>query len=313
MKHLIVSTGLFSCIILMFSCGNPSRNVSELFPVQTSALRLNILQPPAILTDDNQRITWYAEHYWDNLDWADIRWIADTVALEGVFSSWAQLLSQIPEAETAKLTGGLIRTGNDYPEMQLRLLDMAEYFWQHPNSPFRNEELFIPVLEAITGAPHIDDINKIRPQALLASADKNRPGMKAADICYTTGTGGRGTLHGIKADYLLLMFYNPGCPECDRVKEHILHSEVINPLLVSGRLKMLAIYPDEDVSTWREYLPQMPKGWTVGHSPMKHGETTAYDIPAIPALYLLEHDKTVLFKDSPIADIETWLRENINI
>lgn len=137
MKHLIVSTGLFSCIILMFSCGNPSRNVSELFPVQTSALRLNILQPPAILTDDNQRITWYAEHYWDNLDWADIRWIADTVALEGVFSSWAQLLSQIPEAEAAKLTGGLIRTGNDYPEMQLRLLDMAEYFWQHPNSPFR--------------------------------------------------------------------------------------------------------------------------------------------------------------------------------
>lgn len=99
MKHLIVSTGLFSCIILMLSCGNPSRNVSELFPVQTSALRLNILQPPAILTDDNQRITWYAEHYWDNLDWADIRWIADTVALEGVFSSWAQLLSQIPEAE----------------------------------------------------------------------------------------------------------------------------------------------------------------------------------------------------------------------
>lgn len=85
MKHLIVSTGLFSCIILMLSCGNPSRNVSELFPVQTSALRLNILQPPAILTDDNQRITWYAEHYWDNLDWADIRWIADTVALEGVF------------------------------------------------------------------------------------------------------------------------------------------------------------------------------------------------------------------------------------
>ena len=172
MKHLIVSTGLFSCIILMLSCGNPSRNVSELFPVQTSALRLNILQPPAILTDDNQRITWYAEHYWDNLDWADIRWIADTVALEGVFSSWAQLLSQIPEAEAAKLTGGLIRTGNDYPEMQLRLFDMAEYFWQHPNSPFRNEELFIPVLEAITGAPHIDDINKIRPQALLASANK---------------------------------------------------------------------------------------------------------------------------------------------
>ena len=47
---------IMGCIILMLSCGNPSRNVSELFPVQTSALRLNILQPPAILTDDNQRI-----------------------------------------------------------------------------------------------------------------------------------------------------------------------------------------------------------------------------------------------------------------
>ena len=270
--------------------------------------KLTVPQPPAMLTSDSLRMAWIAAHYWDNLDWSDTTWIADTAALEGYFTPWAQLLTQMPETEAAKLSGALFRKGNDYPDMQLRLLDAAEYFWRHPNSPFRSEELFIPALEAIVGAPGIEDIYKVRPRSQLASALKNRPGTRAADFTYTTGNGGHGTLHGFRAGYTLLMFYNPGCPECGRLEEYIPRSEVFAPLIASGRLKVLAIYPDEDAGAWREHLPQMPAGWTVGHAPMEKDGTAAYDLPGIPALYLLGRDKTVLVKDAPVERIESYLK-----
>lgn len=321
--------GLSGAVLLLFalllvSCGGngsrkvPAASMDKAAGTEASALpasavpspKLNVAQPPVMLTDDSLRREWLAGHYWDNFDYGDAAWIADTSALEGTFTPWAQMLAMLPEAEAAELAGELLRKGNDHPEMQLRLLEVAEYFWHHPNSPFRSEELMIPVLEAVAAAPGIDTLYKMRPKALLASAMKNRPGTRAADITYTMGSGTIGRLRDIRAEYLLLMFYNPGCPECTRIEEYIPQSEVFAPLIASGRLKVLAVYPDDDVMAWRSHLPQMPAGWTVGHAPMDKGGTAAYDLPGIPALYLLDRNKRVLVKDCPEDIIEAWLAQH---
>ena len=297
--------------LMLVSCRHSGRGgfpaAEESSSSATSAPHLSLPSPPALLSGDSLRQAWLAAHYWDHLDWGDPRWLSDTIVLEATFTPWAQLLAQLPEAEAARLGGALFRRGNAYPAMQLRLLDVAEYFWHHPNSPFRNEELFIPVLEAVTEAPDIDTLYKIRPRAQLASARKNRPGMTAADFAYTTGRGAKGTLRGFGAEYALLMFYNPGCPECGRLEEYIPQSAVFTPLFASGRLKVLAIYPDDDIAAWRAHLPQMPAEWTVGHCPMDKGGEGAYDLPGIPALYLLGRDKRVLVKGSSVNVIEAWL------
>ena len=317
------SIALLLCVLLLAGCGGAGSGVPAAATEASAssgergassssgeAPELTVPQPPALLSGDSLRMAWMAAHYWDNLDWSDTTWIADTAALEGYFTPWAQLLAQMPESEAARLSGALFRKGNGHPDMQLRLLDAAEYFWRHPNSPFRSEELFIPALEAIVGAPGIDSLYKIRPRSQLASALRNRPGTMATDFTYTTGDGGHGTLHGFRAGYTLLMFYNPGCPECGRLEEYIPRSEVFAPLIASGRLRVLAIYPDEDAGAWREHLPQMPAGWTVGHAPMGKDGTAAYDLPGIPALYLLGRDKRVLVKDRPVDAIEAWLTQH---
>lgn len=320
-RHALAATAAALCAFLsLTSCGGSPRSGasgSEAAPqsgqatasAAAQAPELVIPQPPVMLSGDSARLDFMARHYWDNFDYADSTWIADTAALEETFTPWAQILFRLPERQAAGLTGALISRGNDYPQMQLRLLDVAEYFWRHPNSPFRSEELFIPVLEAVAAAPGIDSLYKLRPRAQLASALKNRPGMRAADFAYTLGSGGTGRLSDIRAEYTLLLFYNPGCAECARVEEYILRSELFSSLLSSGRMKVLAVYPDEDVAAWRAHLPQMPRGWTVGHAPMERGGTAAYDLPGIPALYLLDRNKKVLVKDRSVEQIEAQLAE----
>lgn len=271
-----------------FACAGPSGRAVAPSP-----------EPPA---DSVRRLAGLAEHDWDSFNWNDARWITEESALEEAFMFWADLLGRIPEA--ARLSGTLLHKVDSH--LRLLLLDAAGYFWQHPGSMFRNEELLIPMLEAAIAAPGIGDIRKARLRARLASALRNRPGTRAADFTYTTGDGSRGTLQSFKAEDTLVMFYTPGCPECGRIEESIQRSEVFAPLIASGRLKMLAIYPGKDIEAWREHLPQMPAGWTAGHAPMEKDGTAAYDLPGIPALYLLDRDKTVLVRNRPVDVIEAW-------
>lgn len=322
-----------------------------------------------MLSGDSARLDFAASHYWDNFDFTDKTWIADTTAFEAAFYGWTDVLVRLPEPRAAELTGRLIRriaarvkpAGNgegsknsaapagspdlpdlpDLPDspgspgspgpagngkgtevspdpsvpldMLLRFADVSEYYFAHPNSPFRNEELYIPVLRAVIEAPCLDDIYKIRPRAQLESALKNRPGMRAADVAYTTecpGAGSasarKGRLSQLKADYVLLMFYNPDCQDCARVEQHIVRSEVFAPLVASGSMKVLAVYVDEDIEAWRKHLPQMPAGWTVGYNTTIRSDHT-YELPAIPNLYLLDKDKRVVFKDALVEQIEEYL------
>lgn len=83
----------------------------------------------------------------------------------------------------------------------------------------RNEEFYIPVLEAMIASPVLNETEKIRPQARLKLAQKNRIGTKALNFTYTLASGAQGSLYQLKAEYLLLFINNPGCQACTETIE----------------------------------------------------------------------------------------------
>ena len=54
------------------------------------------------------------------------------------------------------------------------LTSLADKYLYDPNSPMRNEELYISVLDAMLKSPILDDTEKIRPKARRSLAQKNR-------------------------------------------------------------------------------------------------------------------------------------------
>jgi hypothetical protein len=64
-------------------------------------------------------------------------------------------------------------------------------------------------------------------------------------------------------------------------------------------MKVLTVYPDEDVALWRERLPEMEKEWVNAYD--KNQLIThdlLYYLSSIPSFYLLDKDKKVLLKDA---------------
>lgn len=254
--------------------------------------------PPATLSPDQTR-DYLREHYWDRFDFADTMFVhkADTAQMIDSYVQFIAVISDRP-ADPAPMADLMRRAAVSRP-MTDYFVWLAEQVLADPNSSWRNDEFYIPVLEAQLAAPFYDQYERIGPEYALGVARQNRIGHRANDIRYTLESGVTRRLRDLRADYVLLFINNPGCPMCREIGDAIVASPFLGRLIAEGRLKVLAFYPDEDLAEWRAYRPHIPASWINAYDKgCAVRETSSYDLSAIPALYLLDRDKRVLVKDA---------------
>lgn len=243
-------------------------------------------------------------HYWDNFNFADTTVLASGVA-EQVLADYLYILPHASIGTVRTSIGGIIDKAADNQDVYDWFAAHLDRYLYDPNSPYRNEELYAVVLEHIINSDKVDALYKIRPRSRMEDINNNRAGTIAADFTYTLADGTTGRLHGIRADYTLLFFYNPGCSDCKRVKEILEHSPQVTGLSDSGRLRILAFYTDEDLSEWKAYVPNIPEKWINAYDGTQAiHKDRLYAIRAIPTLYLLDRDKRVVLKDCPVEQLE---------
>ena len=249
------------------------------------------------------------DRYWDGFDFECGERVAeyDTVQVMQVFADYVSYISVGAERERRdSLLRGLMHRA----EVSRPVLDFFAYVTEgvlhDPNSPLRNDELYIPILEVLVESPLYDEYDRIAPAYDLELARENRIGEVANDIAYTLVNGKRGRLHDIDSDYVILMFSNPGCPMCREIIEQISGSPLLNEMMENDLVKVLSIYPDADLKAWRDHLGEMPRRWINGYDDgMKISEERSYNLQAIPSLYLLDGEKRVIIKDgTSVAQIE---------
>ena len=259
---------------------------------------------PAIYTDQASYVAYYIAHYWDRYNFAayDKKYSEETTGQ--AFANFAYLLQMqsgigaaTPEAQSAVKT--MLSRAAVSEEAYWHFLDLCEHYFYEPNSPMRNDEFFIPAIDhALSSKSPLDETSKSRYRTLKKTVDRNRPNSIATDFTYTIQSGAQGRMHQIKSEILLLFFYNPGCADCRRVKEMLVASEAVDALHKAGRLKVLAVYPDEDLTEWKKYLSENPKWWISSYDKgAVVMSRNLYDLKAIPTLYLLDGDKRVVLKD----------------
>lgn len=300
---------LLSLLLIVLVCGcsprRDTRRTAEPAPARTARAFLPVV-PPFGMTAQEQR-AYMRTHYWDRFDFADTLFLAeiDTLQMLEVFAAYVgRYLAPDDPAPVAAL---MQRAGTSRPMLEYFAM-LAEKILHDPNSPLRNDELYIPVLEAQVASPWLDRWEKIAPDHDLRMARQNRLGERANDFRYTRTDGRTGRLYGLRADYVLLFIYNPDCAMCKQLRDAIASSPMLCELTERGEMKVLAIYPDEDLAAWRDYQDRIPPQWINGYDAEQQlHEQELYDLKAIPALYLLDRDKRVLVKDgTDVAQIE-WV------
>lgn len=261
-----------------------------------------------------QHYDYVIEHYWDDFAF-EAEDATDIYDIDELNAAFAQYVMIIPSQQADSLLRSLIHRA----ESSLAALDMfaeaAHTVLYDPNSPARNDEYYIPILEELAKSPLYDEYDKMIPQHTLHIVKQNRVRSVANNFRYTLADGTQHSLHSIKADYTILLFNNPGCETCREVIDQIEHSEKLKELSAKYSIVTLAIYPDEDIEAWHDYLPSMPKGWICGYDQgMVLTNNKLYDLKAIPSLYLLDRAKHVLVKDGmSIEQVEQIISQGIQL
>ncbi|MCD8185503.1 MAG: DUF5106 domain-containing protein [Rikenellaceae bacterium] len=279
----------------------------------TSKPVFNKPEIPLTLTDRQAQADFMVEHYWDKFDFSDTAWLAAPDALEQALVDFFVLLPYAGrELSTASMARPIRQSQADTVMFRYFVEKAGHYLWD-PNSPYRNEELYIPVLETIywnlpNGSIWLPAHG---PNTGSHWPKKTGSGFRQpiSAIGWPTAPGAR--CRRFDRNTCCFFFNNPGCTACSEIIEHSNQSPVIRALLRDDRLTVLAVYPDQDLTEWEKYRDKMPADWINGYDPetlLK--DQDIYDLKAIPTLYLLDSEKTVLLKDADIHIIERFLAQH---
>lgn len=271
-------------------------------------------QVPLTIATPEARRDYLLLNYWNNFDFSDTTQIANAEITEQAFADFMQLSAHSTKWDEA--VRKMLKASERDSLMFTYFRGLAEKYMYNPNSPMRNEELYIPVLEYIIGSDRINDAEKIRPKYQLEMLQKNMIGHIATDFSYVLFNGTRGKLSEINAEYTILFFNDPDCHDCQRVKSYINNSQIIREMyrkVQSNKirsLEILAVYPGMAVELWRK--SDYPEIMINSYDPTFRIMTEElYDLKAFPSLYLLNTNKRVILKDVSIETIEMWLKMQI--
>ncbi len=295
-------------VIYITSCIGLADKQAETKSVLTSFPMPEI---PSFISSPEDQTEYIVSHYWDRFDFSDTTLISLADITEQGFVDFVTILPSVSNGQANEAINSMLSKSHIADSIMFsHFTGLADKYLYDPNSPFRNEEYYIAVLDYIMSSPKISETDKLRSIHLFDIAMKNRHGEIASDFKYNIKGGRSGTLSKLKSEYTILFFNNPDCGDCARVKSYLATSPKIVELVSNKDLTILSIYPDEDLKSWMD--EEYPESWVNGYDLSQEiNSNKLYDLKAIPTLYLLDKDKRVILKDSSVEHIYEWLNKNI--
>lgn len=318
MKKFVAQTAaiLLAVILIFSSCGNSTsykKSNPKPFPYVSA---------PLYLADNLSRDIYIAKNYWKPLIDSSRVFSKDTSLVGGISKEsfmkgcieYASIVYNIPlrEAIAAQrnFISSFIALQREEPNNTLfeHIISFAENIFYGVNSNYRNEELYLPVAEALSDFELLDEATRRRYKREAINCSKNRIGERASDFTFTTKEGKRSSLYQTKGEYTILFFSNPGCTACKEIIDELGSSLLIQKLISEKRLNVINIYIDENLSEWYNYMSIYPKEWiNCFNEDLSIRDEEIYDIRAIPSLYLLDKDQNSVVKDAPLHILLTLL------
>lgn len=305
LRIITIITGILLSILAGCNGTQQVKNTTPQFPY---------IEIPLYITDRTEAAGYAARHFWDNYI---TKAKEDTSLLnldkESFTKAYVEYINVLGAAENRgeyshkkifSFADSLYAAGEK--RLLGRLIELSELYLYNPNSPYLNEELYLPALDAILSLKSVDSLHKLQYQYQRELAMLNRTGTKAANFKYEYIKSlepqikkGYNTLHQTEAEYLLIYFNNPGCASCKEMQQILTSAPSVSYMIETGRLKILSMYIDRNTQSWQERFHNTPTNWIYARDHTHQLESNElYGIRAIPSLYLLDKEKRVILKDA---------------
>lgn len=312
---------IMTALLLSFavSCGTHGSDKSSVKGVK--AVHLSTPVPPSVM-DSGEKYAYVCDHYFDDITRpASGRPCTQTLVsgvavaeLEQAVANYLDMLESLPldkaQAIIASLADKmtLCASADTTSNILTVFAPILERYAYDPNSPVRDEDIYGAYARRMSTCHLFPEVRRSVYASDAEACRHNERGSKAADFSFTTAQGKVYSLYGIRAEYTILFFSNPGCHACKDIIDALSGSISVQNMVLGGRVAVVNVYIDEDLAAWMDYMPIYPVYWYNGydHNGIIRSDEL-YNVRAIPSLYLLDADKKVVLKDCTTEKLMTYI------
>ncbi|MBI5859139.1 MAG: redoxin domain-containing protein [Sphingobacteriales bacterium] len=287
---------------------NPASILSALLKAMREPVLAGRLKEPQNKADSLDSWYYYKKHYWDEVYFWDGR-LAYTTLFEEKLDKYFETLVVPQQDSIIKEIDWMVGAASINEEMTRFLL--VKFINRYLNQKYMWEDaVFIHLYEKYfsqktyswltdKGVKTITD----RAYSLMA----NIMGSPAADIELPDTEGKTTTLYELKADYTVVVFWDPTCGHCKEVLPKL--DSFYQAKWKKAGLKIYAVGKETDASKkdWLNFIhEQNLQEWThVYYSKAEDkaridnnipGYSQLYDVLTFPTLYLLDKEKRIVAK-----------------
>jgi protein-disulfide isomerase len=138
----------------------------------------------------------------------------------------------------------------------------------------------------------------------------NQIGLMAPQIYLLDTLENPTNLYDIKADYLVLFFYDPDCGHCKKktpvLKEAYLESD--------GDFEVAAICVGTDQDKWKSFIKKFELEWLDLADPYyKSNFRVQYNVRSTPQVYILNKNKEIIAKRLDVDQISGFVKDHKRI
>jgi thiol-disulfide isomerase/thioredoxin len=294
-----------------------------------AALLISMRQPPAlnkvpVTREDSINIyQYYKQHYWDGISFTDERIVRTPFFLPKVEKYFREVLSQAPDS-IIKEADYLLLRARVAPEMYKFLLNWLTDEYINPKY-MGQDAVFVHLFEKYHSQGISSWLNEKQMTAISNRAYmlmSNQIGEQAANLEMTDTAGAVQPLYGVKADYIIVCFWDPTCGHCREEVPRL--DSIYNAKWKKEGVKIYGVLTEAAEQTkWIEFIHkynlqswinvyQTDKQKKADEEEKKPSYKQLYDVTQTPTLYLLDKDKHIIAKKLSWQQMDDMLNMKIN-
>ena len=231
---------------------------------------------PDTLRSVEQRAGYLSEHYWDNYNFADTLMLKSEEVTEQGFVNFIDILGRFSPAIAQKGITGFTQRAFKNTAAKERFESLIEHYFENPQSPLRNDRVYLLFLEEMKNSPCFDEAEKERLAFKIKTTNKNLPGDIAINFNFKDENGKSHQLSDYRDQKVILYFYDPDCENCHKV------SAWLKQQTIPADIKVLKIIAD---------------------NPISH----IYSLRAMPTIFLLDKGNLVVLKDCTAQELIAYV------
>lgn len=250
--------------------------------------------------EDRQRQAFYynRDHYFDNLDLSDARFLRTPFLFERINSYVSKLQVQVPDSLIKAIDFVLERT-KKAPE-SFRYF-AVHYLNEYANSKFVGmDAVYVHLAEkyyATGQAPWVDSTQLAKIVENAVSLKPILIGKTAPNIKMQLRDGSPVTLHDIKSPYIVLYFWRYDCGHC---KESTPDIKAFYEEYKNKGVKIFAVcvkFNDEIGDCWKYVDENQLDGWIHTVDPYLRSKFySLYNVKTTPQIFILDKNKKIISK-----------------